>query len=164
MNNGTKNLDNWYQLLQERFSDAPREAARYYNLQILPRLMHKLDESHDQCPQCNKRFVSMEFILEKLPGWLKADAPELSLYEEEVGRSLRHLERIHGIYPKGKWLSMITIIGMIIGIVASIISYLLIIKSDLPGLFITGTAMGLLTGWGAGKIKEKRLKSRGRIF
>lgn len=157
-------VSQWYNLLNNRVEKAPKEAARFYNLQLLPRLMHQLDKHSDNCNICREKLEKLDYDTKHIVSWFKDEGVELKNYQENVESSMKHLQENHEVVPKGLWLSKIVVIGLIIGIALGYLSRFIIHSSDHRGLIILGIMIGVSLGWIYGKLYEKRLRKKGNIF
>ena len=164
MTEETKTLDNWFTELEIKFRGTPREAARFYNIQILPRLMYTLSKQSRECTHCKSRLHTLEPMMDSASHWMKTDAPELENYQQELNQTMKHLSSVHGIVPKGLWMSKMIVFGLIFGIAIAAIAHLLATSTELPGMLMTGAAIGMITGWFVGKTAENRLRKSGKLF
>lgn len=159
-----KTLADWYNELEIKFQGTPREAARYYNLQVLPRLMYTIDKQKKECTHCRSRFSTLQPMLDKASQWIKTDTPEAGIFQEELSQTMKHLSSAHGIVPKGLNLSKMIVAGLIFGIGIAYVLHLTLASTELPGTLMSGAAIGMMIGWILGKLKESNLRKSGRLF
>lgn len=159
-----KTVYQWHEILNQRFEGTPREAARYYGIEILPRLMHLLESQTANCQHCAENFNQLEEMTTQASGWMINNDPQLNNFQNHIRQSGQHLSRTHGIVPKGLWLSRYTGIGLVIGTIVSLAIGLSIPTIDLPGILILGAVAGLAVGWIGGKIKEAALRKKHKLF
>lgn len=154
----------WYNVLTIRLENAPREAARFYNLQLLPRLMHQLQKHSTSCESCKEKFDSLDYDTKNIVTWFKDEGKELDNYQKTVESSIKHLQKSHNIFPKGLWLSWIIVISLLLGLFSAYIAHQIAPDTDKKGLIMLGATLGVIIGWIAGKIYEKHLKIKGKLF
>jgi hypothetical protein len=159
-----KTLTQWYELMQERFKGVPREALRYYNIETLPRLMHALSTMEGECTHCASRLRDLDRMTENAGAWMKSDAPELKGFQTELRHTLKHLSVTHGLYAKGLWLSRYVLGGVLIGAIVALLGYSMYRNNELSGLMMSGVAIGMIGGWIAGKLKERSLRRKHKLF
>ncbi len=157
-------LSDWYKILTERFEGAPREASRFYNLQMLPRLMHCLNKQKEFCPICKDHFNKLDKVTLHITEWFKDEGDELKEYQKQIESIIKHLQSDHGTFAKGLWLSRIVVIGLAIGILVAYLSNLLFPETEKSGLLVLGSVIGMMLGWIAGKMYENQLRKRNKIF
>jgi hypothetical protein len=164
VNNHTKTVHQWHDTLSQRFEGTPREAARYYGIEILPRLLHRLESHKARCRTCTDYFNQLEDMTTKASGWMINNDPQLKSFQLQLRKTGQHLSRTHGIVPKGLWLSRYSGIGLLAGILVSLLIGLSVTTIDLPGILMLGAVTGLAVGWIGGKIKESSLRKRHKLF
>lgn len=162
--NQVKTVSQWHEILNQRFEGTPREAARYYGIQILPRLMHRLESHKTHCRHCADSFNQLEDMTTHASAWMLNNDPQLKRFQLQLRHIGQHLSRTHGIVPKGLWLSRFTGIGLLTGILGSLAIGLSVVTIDLPGILMLGAVAGLGVGWIAGKIKESNLRKKHKLF
>ncbi|WP_026473578.1 hypothetical protein [Alkaliflexus imshenetskii] len=164
MKEDKKTLADWYSDLEIKFRGTPREAARYYNLQILPRLMFTIDKQKGECTHCSSRFSTLQPMLDDAAQWIKNDTPEAGIFQKELSQTMKHLSSAHGIVPKGLNLSKMIVAGLIFGIGIAYVLHLTLASTELPGTLMSGAAIGMMVGWVLGKLKENNLRKTGKLF
>ncbi len=163
-NNDKLSVKQWYNLLSDRLEKAPKEASRFYNLQLLPRLMHQLQKQSKECNVCLEKLNNLNNDTTHIVSWFKDEGVELKNYQDTVETSIKHLQEAHNIVPKGLWLSRIVVVGLIIGAILGYGSHFIVPTAEKRGLIILGIMAGIFFGWIYGKIYERKLKKRGNIF
>jgi F0F1-type ATP synthase assembly protein I len=159
-----KNISEWHETLSHRLEGTPREAARFYNLEIMPRMMYVLSQQKEECSECAQLFNTMDNMTQQLTKWLKEENPELKNFQTSRQQILRHLHSSHQIVPKGLWLSRIVVMGLIAGIIVAWLSNMIFTQTELKGLLISGATAGSMIGWVIGKLFETRLRKQNKIF
>ncbi|GAO31533.1 hypothetical protein [Geofilum rubicundum] len=159
-----KTVLQWHEILNQRFEGTPRESARYYGIQILPRLLHQLEKQKSTCRYCADHFKQLEEMTTQASEWMINNDPRLKDFQKHLQQSGQHLSRQHGVAPKGLWLSRFTGIGLLAGIAVSLAVGLSETTIDLPGILMLGAAAGLAAGWIGGKIKESVLRKKHQLF
>jgi hypothetical protein len=159
-----KTISDWHETLSLRLEGTPREAALFYNLEIMPRMMHILSQQKEECSECAHLFNTMDDMTQQLTKWLKEENPELKNFQASRQQILRHLHSSHQIVPKGLWLSRIVVMGLVAGIIVAWLSNMIFTQTELKGLLISGATAGSMTGWVIGKLFENRLKKQNKIF
>ncbi|MGQ1946100.1 hypothetical protein ACT3CD_03225 [Geofilum sp. OHC36d9] len=157
-------ISDWHETLSNRLEGTPREAARFYNLEIMPRMMHVLSQHKEECNECAHLFNTMDTMTQQLTKWLKEESPELKNFQSSRQQILRHLHSSHQIVAKGLWLSRITVLGLVAGILLAWLSNMIFTQTELKGLLISGATVGSMAGWIIGKLFENRLKKQNKIF
>lgn len=157
-------LSDWYQTLRKRFEGAPREASRFYNLQMLPRLMYCLYIQKETCPTCKVHFNELDKVTLHITEWFKNEGSELKEYQSQMEAIIKHLQIDHNITAKGLWLSRIVVIGLATGVVVAYFANLLFPQTEKSGLLVLGSVIGMMLGWIAGKIYENQLRKKNKIF
>lgn len=157
-------ISDWHETLSNRLEGTPREAARFYNLEIMPRMMHVLSQHKDECSECAHLFNTMDNMTQQLPEWLKEENPELKNFQTSRQQILHHLHSSHQIVAKGLWLSRIVALGLAAGILLAWLSNMIFTQTELKGLLISGATAGSMIGWVIGKLIENRLKKQNKIF
>ncbi len=164
MTNQTKTIHQWHDILNQRFEGTPREAARYYGIQILPRLLHCLESHTHTCRQCAGYFKQLEEMTTQASGWMINNDPQLKNFQLQLQQTGQHLSHRHGIVAKGLWLARFTVAGRITGILVALAVGLSETTIDLPGILMLGAAAGLAIGWIGGKMKESTLRKKHQLF
>lgn len=154
----------WYNLLTIRLENAPREASRFYNLQLLPRLMHQLQKYSVNCEICKDNFDNLDKDTKHIVTWFKNEGEELKKYQHTIESSLKHLQTNHYVYAKGLWLSRVIVISLLIGLGLGYISHYALPNNDKKGLILLGSMLGVLIGWIVGKLYEKKLRKENKLF
>ena len=157
-------MHQWHETLNKRFEGTPREAARYYGIEILPRLMHRLQRQTANCQRCAEDFSRLEEMTSQASGWMINNDPQLNNFQKHLRQIGKHLSSTHGIVPKGLWLSRFTGIGLLTGSLASLAIGLSVATIDLPGILMLGAVAGLGAGWVGGKVKEAALRKKHKLF
>lgn len=160
----TKTIHQWHEILNQRFEATPREAARYYGIQILPRLLHRLDNLKSTCHHCAAYYNQLDEMTMHASGWMVNNDPQLKNFQNQLRQTGQHLSHKHGIVAKGLWLARFTVAGLITGILVGLAVGLTAITLDLPGIIMLGAAVGLAIGWIAGKMKESTLRKKHKLF
>jgi len=157
-------LSDWYKILAKRFKGAPREASRFYNLQMLPRLMYCLHKQKETCSVCKDHFNKLDEATLHITEWFKDEGDELKEYQKQIESIIKHLQSSHGIMAKGLWLSRIVVIGLAVGVAVAYFANLAFPQTEKSGLLVFGSVVGMMTGWITGKIYENQLKKKNKIF
>lgn len=157
-------LSDFYTILRKRFEGAPREASRFYNLQMLPRLMHCLYKQKESCAVCEDYFNKIDTVTLHITEWFKDEGDELKEYQKQIESVIKHLQSDHGTTAKGLWLSRIVVIGLAIGVGGAYLANLLFPETEKSGLLVLGSVVGMMLGWISGKIYENQLRKRNKIF
>lgn len=164
MTDKPKTVHQWHEILNQRFEGTPREAARYYGIQILPRLLHRLEIQKSDCVHCATYFNQLEEMTHLASGWMVNNDPQLKNFQHQLSQTGQHLSHKHGMVAKGLWLARFTGAGLVIGILIALIVTIFVAQVDLPGLLMLGAAVGLAGGWISGKIKESTLQKKHKLF
>ena len=164
MSHTPKSVHQWHMLLEERFQGAPREAARFYGLEILPRLLHRLDSESPNCRVCAGQLKQIDEITESVAQRMRDKEARLDDFQKLLQQSGKHLEQAHQTVPSGLWLSRFTVGGLAAGALLSGLYAWLVQHHDMGGLLLLGTVMGLAAGYAAGKFKEARLRKQKKSF
>lgn len=164
MTDKAKTIHQWHEILNQRFEGTPREAARYYGIQILPRLLHRLENQQSNCHHCAAYYKQLEEMTRLASAWMINNDPELKNFQHQLRQTGQHLSQRHGIVAKGLWLARYTVAGLIAGILVGLAIGLTIVTLDLPGILMLGASVGLAIGWIAGKLKESTLRKKHKLF
>ncbi len=164
MTDQAKTIQQWHDILNQRFEGTPREAARYYGIQILPRLLHRLETQKSTCQHCAAYYSQLEETTRQASGWMINNDPQLKNFQHQLRESGQHLSHRHGFVAKGLWLARFTVAGLVTGILVGLAVGLTIVTLDLPGIIMLGAAVGLAIGWIGGKMKESTLRKKHKLF
>jgi len=162
--NKAKTVHQWHEILNERFQGTPREAARYYGIEILPRLLHQLEKQGTKCKICQDYFKQIDDSTMHAASWMIKDDPRVKDFQYHLHKSGKHLSREHRIFPKGLVLSKHVGAALAMGIIISVIFSISTKADNLPGIIMLGATSGLAIGWITGKIKESLLRKKNRLF
>lgn len=154
----------WIEILNVRLDGTPKEAALYYGLEILPRLMYCLQNSRHSCDLCSRYFEDLNRMTFQIPIWMKDNDPQMKLYQQLIEDVGKHLRDTHRVIPRGMILSRYIVANLGAGaLIALAVAYFLSI-SDMAGMIMLGIVGGIIIGWVTGKIREAVLNKQNRIF
>ncbi len=164
MTNQQQSKAEWHKILNERFSGTPREAARYYGIEILPRLMPCLEKNKQSCKVCTQHFMDMDNMTVHALEWMKKNDPQIERFQQLMEEIGKHLKSAHGIMPGGMILSRFVAVGLLAGALAGLIISFTTKAGDIAGSTMLGAVVGIFVAWIAGKIRENSLRKAQKLF
>jgi hypothetical protein len=131
----------------------PKE-FRTYNIELLIKVVLKLDELSSNCLNCEELKESIDLIIDSIKVNKK-------VYSNEFKKVLVHLGNRHGIFPEGEKISMFTAMGLSLGV-----AFGLALSSSVDGVAMLpiGIGVGLVFGTSYGTYVEKKLKALGKLL
>ena len=155
--------DDIYEKLNDQLTGISRAEIRAANLEVYPRLTDALARRSAKCKECKTLYEESEKYTNDIVAVLKGEAAFRKQFEEFVNRAFMHLHDDHQTLPKGKLLSVSTLVGMLVGLsIAVIAAYFL--NVDLMRFGAVGWMVGVISGWIIGKVREKKLQKQNRLF
>lgn len=154
----------WIAILNERLAGTPREAARYYGLEILPRLMTCLQSSRHSCDKCARYFEDLERMTFKITALTKENDPGVKQFQtlkEDIGK---HLKDTHRLVARGIIRATFVTLGMATGGILSFAAGYIFNINDPAGIVMLGFIAGIISGWITGKVREAVLNKQNRLF
>lgn len=153
-----------FDLLNEQLINIPKMQIRSMSLEVLPRLIDRIDSNQNQCSACKDLNITGEAFIHDIKPIFNQDKETIKKFENWVDESQKHLKKEHQQTPKGRLTSTYTTIGMAIG---TVIAYLIIKITGQEGILSSisiGWAIGMLAGYIIGKVKEKKLTRNNKLY
>ncbi|WP_439184191.1 hypothetical protein [Carboxylicivirga taeanensis] len=153
-----------FDLLNEQLQDIPKVQIRSMSLAVLPRLMNTLDRNHDTCTHCKKFSAEGEIFVRDIRPLFEQNISTIKKFEQWVDEAQKHLTNAHQQQVKGRITSTYTAVGMGLGIAIAAAYSLLAAHTITITSISLGWAIGMLTGFIAGKIKENKLNQNKKLY
>ena len=158
----------WYKKIENQIIEQNeklyKKDFKFYQVDTLLKLAKKADELSDNCQTCKHLKPSIEEIAENLSDYLKGDVGSRKKFEKKVDEINGHIRNVHKIYPSQFYLYTYSFAGIAIGILSGLLcSYPFGTSYLKQGIFI-GFVSGLIAGRIIGKIRDKKLRSKGKIL
>ena len=140
-----------------------RAEIRAMRLEVYPRLVDALEQRSGSCNTCKELYKQSKKFTDDIVLVVKGSSEARKEFEDFVNEAFGHLHDDHKALPKGKLLSVSVLVGMLTGLsVAVIIGY--IMDEDVMRFGALGWMIGVITGWGIGKVRENNLRKAGNLF
>ena len=149
--------------LNKQLAGISKAEIRAANLEVYPRLVAALYERSASCSTCKELYDKSLVYADDIVPVLRGPKEKGKEFEQFVNEALMHLHQKHKTLPKGKILSVSVLVGMLLGLsIAVIAGYF--INENIMQYGALGWLIGTLAGWITGKIRERNLKEKNRIF
>lgn len=153
-----------FDLLNVQLKDISKVQIRSMSLAVLPRLMNVLDKNQETCTHCQKFSHEGEAFVRNIRPLFEQDLLTGKRFEQWIDESQKHLRTTHAQTVKGKTTSLFATIGMSAGILSGLIFTLLMPETSALANISLGWTIGMLTGYTAGKLKEKSLARDNKLY
>jgi hypothetical protein len=132
-------------------------------------MAQRIDQLAEQCQMCGGKKGMMDEHASHLADLMNRNAAERYRYFDDTDTLLKHLRFDHHIYLKGFFPVSFAMVGFIIGVVVAALLLILLPVFHLGAKytregFLVLTLAGMLAGWFAGSIRERKLKHDQRIL
>lgn len=130
---------------------------KFYNIAHFP-LLAKYTEIHaKKCKECSDNTTLLNEIVDSLPEALNNNASDRKSFETKKTKIENHLKRAHNMRFPGFYISLISLIGISIGFLISLIFNYTFQNPLLNNLTLMGLAVGLVGGVFVGKLFDKKI-------
>lgn len=154
----------WREVIRLKLDGASFVESRLMGVEVLPRLMARLQTQACECKQCASYFAEMKLIIEDLRRVVEpVNIAERSSFEHATEVILSHFKREHKVYPKGKMVALVLTFGMIVGIIIGAVCAFYL-NIPFTGALMLGWLGGLILGYVVGKVVEFQLVRDNRLF
>lgn len=156
-------LDDVFDKMNKQLEGVSKGEIRAANLEVLPRLVDALHKNSKTCAQCKEGYEKSILYVDDIVSVIRGSKEKRREFEHVVNDSLEHLHNDHKTLPKGKILSVSVLVGMLAGLaIAVLVGFF--IDGNLMRYGALGWLLGVTSGWMIGKVRERNLKKRGRLF
>ncbi len=150
----------WYQKLEKTAIEQNdllyKNDFKFYQVDSLLKIAQKVERFSDDCAFCKTSMQTTEDLVENLFEYLKGDLKLRKAFEQKVNTMLDHLRKKHKIYPPSYFISLYSLLGIIIGLALTAVIAQLTIPGFMKQSLLFGFVIGLVTGRILGKIKDKK--------
>ncbi len=153
-----------FDLLNEQLEDIPKAQIRSLSLAVLPRLINALDEQSAACPHCKKLGNDGEHFVRNIRPLFEQDIKASKQFEQWIEEAQKHLKVEHQQHVKGRITSTYTTIGMALGTLIAFGYLYLSSNEQMMGGISIGWAAGMLAGYIAGKVQERKLSQHNKLY
>ncbi len=155
-------INQWHEKINDVLSKSSRVDVRLLGIDLLPRIMAVLEDKAKNCSQCNTNFNHLVNLIPELPDIiLPQNKTQLNHFIETIQTINTHLKQSHQITPKGQLFSIISAIGMGVGVILGAITSYLLFPEKMLFFIIMGWTLGLLLGYITGKfIENHKMKNK----
>lgn len=126
------------QIIDDLIFEIDRNAAYRLDLEKCKRMAERLVEFSEKCPECELHLITLEKRMRGLSKQhLPLEGPELRDHNKFIREISSHLQKKHGLVPKGAYISIFMSIGIGVGLI-------------LGQIFFENIAIGMPIGLGVG--------------
>jgi hypothetical protein len=150
--------------MNEQLEHIPKAEIRLLNLAVLPRLTGALNDKSDSCRECAELHDTCVEFVNDIVQVLRGTQQQREEFESFVSNAFMHLQHDHDTLPKGRLLSVSVLTGMLLGTGFALLLNYFFMGRDIIGYGVLGWVIGVVAGYGAGKLRENKLKKDNRLF
>ena len=137
----------------------PRDIT-FFNIDMIEQAARHTVLHMKDCGQCQANKEELLALSREFPEMLATISGRRD-FTNRLDRVLKHLRQVHGVYPKGYFTGVYTILGVTIG---GLVGWL-IARLDLLSMYaamITFLGIGLIVGWVWGQVKDRQIAKNGK--
>ncbi|MEA2040921.1 MAG: hypothetical protein U9N85_00020 [Bacteroidota bacterium] len=158
-----ENLKTWSTKIKREIDEKKdqiyKRDYKFFKLDRLGNIAEHTEEFAPDCTVCEASKKDIEDIVERIPDYLAGETKKRREYEKRNEKMVKHLQKIHSLYPKNYFISVYSLAGFTGGIVLGAgISYLIN-----PEMLFRGVILGFIAGLFLGRIlgakKDKQQKA-----
>ena len=158
----------WYQKLEkttiEKNKLLKKNDFKFFQVDSFLKIAQKIDFFADKCTFCSESKAVSEELTENLEEYLKGDMKSRKAFEKKINAMHDHLRKVHKIYPPQYFISLFSLYGIVIGLLAGALAAYLTIPGFIKQSLLFGFVIGLITGRILGKIKDKKQAKAGLVL
>lgn len=150
--------------MNEKLKDSSFVESRLMGLEVFPRLVVKLADLSDYCPQCRQFVNDAMQVTETIEQVVDGEhLKEKKAFEAKMSEMTRHLEKDHRCFPRGK---IRTIVFALVLLLNLFIAFLFGNLADftIGQSLLLGWLSGMVTGYISGIWVEKKLGRENRLW
>lgn len=158
-------IDYYYQLLNEKLAKSSRVEARLMGIDMLPRVLVALEAHSHSCNDCKLHLERWQQTIDVLHKAIdQNDLDTRKNYETQGAAVIQHLKNGHGLVPRGKTVSKISLWAMLGGMAIGAAAALFGLLASWGTGIILGWLFGTMAGTIAGRIAEARLRKKHLLY
>jgi len=150
--------------LRSKLEGTKENDLRFFRIAEFERMIKRTDDFSKTCAHCQKLKPEIESVVAVIDQAIHIPGPLRSKYDRLIGQMSKHQRKAHGFFPPYFFTYNYSFWGMLAG---SLLGFLLgwIILWKAVGYFVlSGFALGLLTAQIWGSIKDRRIRTSGKLL
>ncbi len=158
----------WYKKIEKTIIEENEKLYKndfkFYQVESFLKIAKKVDHFAANCSTCNSSKAVSEELTENLADYLKGDVASRRAYEKKLTVMNKHLRKEHSIYPKQYFISLYSLLGVVIGLLSGALVAYLTIPGFMKQSLLFGFVAGLFIGRIWGKVKDKKQLKAGKVL
>lgn len=150
---GVVHTDRLLSKIEQKKLDISSKKIKYYNLEMLCRIISRLTSFNAECTECSECLSSLEKYIDGIKE--NADKQTDKLYQVFLNKMISHLQAKHKLVNDGYYMSIYMPLGLVFGPALSIIF------ENMNGI---GIGIGLCIGVAIGASLDAKAKKEGRVI
>lgn len=142
--------------IEEKKLSLDLKKLKYYKLDLLSRIINRLDSYKEECPTCTDYLGNLETYIDGLQS--NTDKKENNEYHLYLNSIVSHLQHKHRLVSDSYYISVFLPLGLVFGSVLSIMNLFGNNSSSI------GIAIGLCIGVAIGASKDAEAKKQGKVI
>ncbi len=150
----------WYKKLEKTAIEQNdllyKNDFKFFQVDTFLKMAQKIDYFAGECDFCKESKEVSEELAENLFDYLKGDLKSRKAFEKKINAMHDHLRKKHRVYPPSYFISLYSLLGVILGLLGGALIAYLTIPGFMQQSLLFGFVIGLIAGRILGKIKDKK--------
>ena len=150
--------------LNAQLEGTSRFSIRELGLEVLPRLMPRLEMLGHTCVVCEEARQKGLLYVYDIKVLVQPDMTVKKQFELWADSTQKHLKSVHHVYAKGEILARHLLVGVVCGLFLGLLVPFFMGDKNYIGFVLLGWFLGALLGWVSGKIVEMKVSTTMRLY
>jgi hypothetical protein len=160
-------MENWAEItkavINTKTAEIKEKEIRFYRIDEFKRNIKRVDEFSNTCPFCSNQKINIDSVVEKIDEAIQVPGQTRREYDRLISRLSLHMQKQHGFFAPWHFTYLYSFFGMVAGL---LLGYFLqeIFPEYNWEMLSVGFAIGLVTSYIWGFMKDKKIRSEKRIM